>query len=66
MYLDIGASASRANSCFVAYIQPNNTLYLFNDAGTGLVSGSITEGGPRKLVEQSMHYIERRSGDFLG
>ena len=49
VYLGFGTASSRANSCFVAYVQANNALYLFNDADTGLVTGSISEGGTGSL-----------------
>ncbi len=49
VYLDFGTSIFAANSCIVAYVQASNSLFLFNDANNGLVSGSITEGGSGSL-----------------
>jgi hypothetical protein len=45
VYLDIGTAISAPNSCIVVYVPASNTLNLFNDAGTGLVTGSIKAGG---------------------
>ena len=50
VYLDFGTAPFAAHSCIVAYIQTSNTLNLFNDAITALVSGTpITPGGTGTL-----------------
>ncbi len=48
-YLTVGTAAGSAHSCWVAYVQAGNSLSLFNDAGTGVVSGSITPGAGNTL-----------------
>nr|MDQ2899903.1 hypothetical protein [Acidobacteriota bacterium] len=44
VYILFNTSPSLVNACAAAYDQPNNALYLFNDAGTGLL-GPLTRGG---------------------
>src|SRR5262249_8390180 len=41
---------SGANACFFAYSRVDGRLYLFNNAGNGLVPGSLTPGGPGSLT----------------
>jgi uncharacterized repeat protein (TIGR03803 family) len=43
VYLTFGPSLNAASSCAVIYVPGQNTLYLFNDAGTGTL-GPIAEG----------------------
>ncbi|MDQ6699741.1 MAG: hypothetical protein M3Z36_06120 [Acidobacteriota bacterium] len=40
---------SASGGCLMAYIPPSNTLYLFNDGGTGLLPGSLNPGTPGSL-----------------
>jgi galactose oxidase-like protein len=49
VYLDFGSTADSPHDCMVAYAPGSNSLYLFNDAGTGVVSGSLTLGGGGSL-----------------
>src|SRR5712691_8559884 len=44
MYVLFNSVLSGANACLVAYNRPTNLLYLSNDAGTGLVAGTVTPG----------------------
>ncbi len=44
----INSSLSGAGGCFFNYYQPGNTLYLYNDAGTG-VSGTLTPGAATSI-----------------
>lgn len=43
-YVLFGPAVSGLYACLAAYIPSTNALYLYNDAGTGAVSGSITAG----------------------
>src|SRR5262249_21784902 len=44
------STLSTANACFFAYSRVDGHLYLFNDAGGGLVPGSLTPGGAGSLT----------------
>src|SRR5207248_5049947 len=44
-YMLVNAAFSASNGCVVIYSRAANLLYLFNDAGTALVAGTVTEGG---------------------
>jgi uncharacterized protein YkwD len=43
-YLYIGAALTGSGACWVYYVHSSNLIYLVNDAGTGLASGSIRPG----------------------
>ena len=43
VYLEIGIYGGSQYSCFVAYVQANNSLYLFNDTNSAVL-GPITPG----------------------
>lgn len=44
VYLLLNSSLNGANACLAAYIRSANQIYLYNDAGNGLVAGSLTPG----------------------
>ena len=43
VYIDFATSAGSAYSCFVAYVQASNSLYLLNDANSAIL-GPVTPG----------------------
>ena len=43
VYMDFAASAGATHSCFVAYVQATNALYLLNDTNIGII-GPVTPG----------------------
>src|SRR5205085_1598629 len=49
VYLLFNSSLSGPGGCWIAYLRASNTMYLFNDAATGLVAGSISPGSPGSL-----------------
>ena len=44
VYLIFNGSLSEASGCVMYYVRASNTMYLVNQAGNGVVAGSITPG----------------------
>ncbi len=49
VYALFNSSLNGAQGCYFFYNRPVNRFYLVNDAGTGLVSGSVAPGGAEAL-----------------
>ena len=69
VYLIFGSSTPPAPaSCFVAYVPYGNALYLFNDADTGVVTGSPITAGTSNTLSNSQCTLSGSGGTatFLG
>jgi galactose oxidase-like protein len=49
VYLDFGSAGDSPHDCKMAYVPGSNSLFLFNDANNGVVSGSLVLGGGSSL-----------------
>ena len=55
VYALINDTLSVPNGCVVVYVQSTNSLYLANDAGSG-VTGPLTPGSAGHAVQQPVHH----------
>ena len=64
VYLIVGGSTPPyvSSSCFVAYVPYGNALYLFNDSGTGLATGSPITAGASETLSNSQCTLSGSGG----
>ncbi len=61
MYVDFGPTLFATNSCIVAYVTSNNTLYLFNDANSAAM-GPVFAGNPASTVSNGQCTLNGAGG----
>ena len=62
VYLDFGTSLFAPNSCILVYVPASNALYLFNDASTGVASGSPIKAGTSSTLSNSQCTLSGSGG----